>query len=278
MPEFKPFSEVDLFAAVGHWHQLILHLPIALFLTLALIELRTLLSKNKGADLGRSTVVLLLAISGPLAATTGWFLHETGEYGNVEWHERLGIATGFAALFVAIAFWKQSKAYRPLLVIALGLVSFAGHLGANITHGENYVLQPWLVEKGRAVRPADANEAAPVEVLEDDTDPAPLTPEAARAAAVADFDAQVLPIMDAYCTRCHGERKQKEGLRLDSYAAVLLGSEWGSVVNLGNAADSVLVQSLHLPLDDDGHMPPADKEQPTAAEIATIEAWINAHP
>lgn len=317
MPDLKPFADVDLFFAAGVWHPLLLHMPVALLVALVAIELRAMLTKAEGADLGRSTVVLLLAIFGPLAAATGWALHETGEYRGIEWHERLGIATGIASLVVAIAYWKGAKAYRPLVFVSAILMSIAGHLGADITHGKNYVLEPWLADDAprqvreaadKGVAQADAasnprevttgdavgNGAVPNESTTPDTpstnvpstdlpsvdgpspiaDATPLTLEQ----AIASFDANVLPIFDEYCTRCHGDRKRKEGLRVDSYEGVMAGSEWGAVITPGNPAESRLVETLHLPLDDDAHMPPEDKRQLEPEHIAAIEAWVQSHP
>src|SRR6185503_19994159 len=39
---------------------------------------------------------------------------------------------------------------------------------------------------------------------------------------------------------------------------------------------SLLLQRLRLPVDDEDHMPPAAKPQPTAEEMDALEAWIGA--
>lgn len=90
-----------------------------------------------------------------------------------------------------------------------------------------------------------------------------------------DFARDVLPLFERACTNCHGERRQKEGLRLDSLAGVRAGSEWGAVIEPGMADASVLVQALRAPLDDDLHMPPPNKTQLTRAEIERIAAWVD---
>ncbi len=74
------------------------------------------------------------------------------------------------------------------------------------------------------------------------------------------------------CLMCHGEKKPKAGLRLDTRAGVLAGAGTGPVVIENDPKKSPLAQVLRP-----GHevqMPPkgALKEE----EIAAIEAWIRA--
>ena len=309
MPDLKSFADVNLFEAVGHWHPLILHLPIGLLIALVLIELRLMLQKDAPAqDVSRSTIVALLAITGPLAALTGWMLHEAESYGPaIEWHEYLGIATGIASLLLAGAYWKQKSAYRPLVFLAALLMSIAGHLGANITHGENFVLEPWLADKHAAPAESETSQAqaesdqtatktpsasdpqAPAnDTTADESDAAAGPTPVADAGGVTDsndvapdsmgiYNTTIQPILDQFCIRCHGEKRQKEGLRLYSYEGLLAGSDWGSVVTFGNAAESKLIESLRAPLEEDEHMPPSEKPQPTQEQIAAIAAWIDSH-
>jgi Planctomycete cytochrome C len=51
----------------------------------------------------------------------------------------------------------------------------------------------------------------------------------------------IRPIFEASCFRCHGEKEQKNHLRLDSLEAVLKGGEDGKVVVAGESAKSVMV-------------------------------------
>ncbi len=89
------------------------------------------------------------------------------------------------------------------------------------------------------------------------------------------FTGVVEPIMARTCVSCHGEKKQKKNLRLDSLAAIMKGGKDGAVVVPGKADDSDLVQRLHLDLEDDDHMPPKSKTQLTDKEILVLEWWIN---
>lgn len=69
------------------------------------------------------------------------------------------------------------------------------------------------------------------------------------------FDKDIKPLFEASCVNCHGERRQRAGLRLDSLQATLQGSDEGKVVEVGNSKGSLLVHSVSQ-LDDETAMPP----------------------
>lgn len=71
-----------------------------------------------------------------------------------------------------------------------------------------------------------------------------------------------------------GPQKQKGGLRLDTYAAVMQGGEDGAVVVAGDLKKSPLYKAITLPKEQEGHMPPPKKPQLTEDEIAKIKSWI----
>ena len=84
----------------------------------------------------------------------------------------------------------------------------------------------------------------------------------------------VAPVLMAKCASCHGEEKQKGKLRVDSLEAILKGGSEGESVIPGKVDDSSLIQRVFLPIDDDEHMPPEDKEQLTEQETAVLAFWI----
>ena len=69
------------------------------------------------------------------------------------------------------------------------------------------------------------------------------------------FDKDIKPLFEASCFGCHGERRQRAGLRLDTLQATLQGSDEGKVVEVGNSKSSLLVHSISQ-LDDETAMPP----------------------
>ncbi len=90
------------------------------------------------------------------------------------------------------------------------------------------------------------------------------------------FSDAVLPILKKTCVSCHGPEKVKAGLRLDTFEGIKKGGDNGAVIKPGKSKSSPLIQRLLLPLKHDDHMPPADKPQPTAEEIALLRRWVDA--
>ena len=58
------------------------------------------------------------------------------------------------------------------------------------------------------------------------------------------YDADIRPIFEANCFRCHGEQKHKGEIRLDSLAGVLKGGEDGKIVVPGKSAESAIVLAI----------------------------------
>ena len=98
-------------------------------------------------------------------------------------------------------------------------------------------------------------------------------PAAPIAAGVPDFARDIRPILAARCTDCHGESKQKGGLRLDSPAAISTGAKQGAVLVPGDPERSSLYTLVALPADHPDIMP-GRGEPLSAAQIALIRAWI----
>jgi hypothetical protein len=90
------------------------------------------------------------------------------------------------------------------------------------------------------------------------------------------FPDSVAPVFEHNCVKCHGATKQKAGLRLDSHAAILLGSDDGDVVKPGDARGSELFRRITLPPTDDDFMPSGDHPPLSPAEISLLEGWIAA--
>jgi len=100
-------------------------------------------------------------------------------------------------------------------------------------------------------------------------------PPAATKAEVT-FDVDIKPIFGAACIECHGEKKQKGELRLDTREATIKGGEEGPIFEIGRSEESVLVMNVARAGSEDDWMPPIDKGDPlTLEQIALIRAWID---
>ncbi len=89
------------------------------------------------------------------------------------------------------------------------------------------------------------------------------------------YEKDVKPILMENCTRCHGSKKHKSDLRLDTVDNILLGSEDGPVVKPGKGAQSTLIRSIAgIGVEADKVMPPKD-DMLTKDEIGILRAWID---
>jgi mono/diheme cytochrome c family protein len=93
------------------------------------------------------------------------------------------------------------------------------------------------------------------------------------------YEADIKPIFEKSCIKCHGPERQKGKLRLDSLAAALKGGEDGKVIEAGDSAKSVLVHNVAHVGDEDDYMPPPDNKDKipplTKEQIGLIRAWID---
>jgi mono/diheme cytochrome c family protein len=93
------------------------------------------------------------------------------------------------------------------------------------------------------------------------------------------YAADIKPIFEKSCIKCHGSEKQKGKLRLDSLAAAIKGGEDGKVIEVGDSAKSVLVHNIAHIGDEDEYMPPPDNKDKipplTKEQIGLIRAWID---
>ena len=73
------------------------------------------------------------------------------------------------------------------------------------------------------------------------------------------FEQNVRPLLAEKCYSCHGDKKQKGGLRLDSLEAILKGGESGPAVVPGKPDESLLVEAINYA---GPEMPPNGKLAP----------------
>ena len=239
---FESYIELPrLVAWVGRWHPLVLHFPIVLLLICVFLGLT-----NKKIPKLLLTLAVIFAL---LTAISGFFLgKETGVKGDLLfWHQWLG---GGLALLAAIWYWLDgirfdNQVYTKILQVAIiGLVFFTGHYGGMVTHGEDFL-------------------ALPVEKREEKIPENPLI-----------YKDVVERFLDNKCVSCHNPNKKKGELLMTSLKELLIGGEVGNTIVPGNPQESELIRRIHLPFEDEDHMPPDGKTPLDDIEIQIITQWI----
>jgi WD40 repeat protein len=115
---------------------------------------------------------------------------------------------------------------------------------------------------------------------------APAAPAAAPAIAVAalnrgtpvDFEMEILPIFKNNCLACHGQKKPKGGLILETPQTILKGGDSGPAILPGKGGQSYLVQVASHQVEDTVMPPKGNKVKAsdlTPEELGLIKLWID---
>ena len=243
---------------VGRIHPLIVHFPIVLLLLALIMEFFRFKDDYRSQQLFQKfSANLLLAgvLTAGLTVIMGIFLsQEEGYNGTALWrHKWSGVVLFYSAW--GIYAWREATWYKAPVAKAGAIITIAclimvGHLGATLTHGENFILQPVL---------ADAEEIVP---LED---------------AVV-FDHVIRPIFESKCISCHNAEKLKGRLKLTDSVSIIKGGKTGALFVSGRPDESLMLKRIHLPVGEKKHMPPSGKPQLTYEEMELLHHWIKSGP
>ncbi len=229
---------------LGRMHPLVLHFPIAFIVLLVILNiLKNQIDAISFQKINRF-LVLITAFTTILATIMGLFLSKEGDSTDLlNLHKWIGVAITF--LIYGLTFIKKDKIFKSVLYIGFISVIFAGHYGAGLTHGTNFITEP--LKKAEVVI---INENTPI------------------------FQGFVKPILDAKCIACHNSEKQKGDLDMSSFDKIMLGGKDGELWVSKNPEESALLKRAHLPKEHKKHMPPEGKKQLTKGEIKLLNAWI----
>ncbi len=258
---------------LGRLHPLIVHLPIGFIILGLLLQWYDRKRKEYGKVI--PLVYFWAGLSATLACITGYlqYLGEGYAFDSVKWHLWSGISTALFS-FLMYAKLKGLKvvdflAKTPIVALSIlffVLISFTGHQGGNITHGEDYLVEP-LPNSVKSALGFETFEEKVIALNDENWEETLL------------YEDVVKPILNNKCVSCHNPKKTKGELLLHEEAGILSGGENGEVVVTENASKSELFMRMNLPMEDDDHMPPEGKTQPSKEEIKLVGAWIDAgHP
>ncbi len=239
---------------IGRLHPLILHFPIVVLIMAMVLEFFRFKERFRTEKLYHDFTTYLWLVGALFAAVTaimGLFLSkEAGYEGNtLQWHKWFGAVVVFVSTGIywcRNAGWYTPKIARSGAVVTVLCLTVAGHFGADLTHGDNFILAPvWHPEK----------EKVPIDK------------------AVV-FNDVIEPLFASKCTSCHNPDKTKGGLMLIDEKSVLKGGKDGKLFIAGQPQLSLLLQRIHLPEGEEKHMPPSGKPQLTADEMKLLYLWI----
>jgi len=232
-----------ILSILGNFHILALHIPAAVLLIVPMFEF---FERHEQAT---ATVRRLSVFSA--AGTWGAVLcgilhaHFNGFAGEaIELHLWGGIG---ASAFAGLASLLLSQSFKVRLasqVVAIGVMSFAAHVGGEIVHEEGFPFKPNKVASPR-----------PDKVVID------VAPGAKR----DDYAQVIAPILEAHCVECHGAKKVKGKLRMDTLEALKKGGSEGAAFVAGDLQKSLMHVRVTLDPSDEEFMPtegnPLTKDQ-----------------
>jgi len=244
-------------AWMGKFHPLLLHFPIVLSILIALYLIFTPAGKiTKNIE---QPILLINALMAVLVAITGLFLSKENSYADdlLAQHQWGGVAIALCSWALVIINhqykpFQENKNQRITIgLFLLILVIIFTHKGAQLTHGVDAISMPETTNTT-----ADTTK---IKVLD---------------STASVYEKAVEPILLDKCVGCHGPKKVKGNLLLDSKEHILKGGKHGSVLDLSGT--SSIIERIHLPLNEEKHMPPDGKPQLTPAELKILNDWISA--
>ncbi len=244
---------------VGRMHPLLLHFPIVLLVIAIVWESFSYKNKDKTNNEYPITnnqigdwLLLSAAFTAAAAALMGLFLSQEEGYNAdaIAWHKWTGVAVSLVS-FSWYVFRNTLRSTKHLSLaasaVSLVAITMAGHQGANITHGEGFLTAPFNAKKGENIVK-----------IED---------------AVV-FTDLVKPILEKKCMGCHNSKKAKGELVMETPELLGKGGKNGKLWDTTSADLGLMMQRIHLPLDDKKHMSPIGKPQLTDEEKTILFHWI----
>src|SRR5688572_8536372 len=143
-----------LWKFLGRLHPMIVHFPISLIIVALLLEIFQRTKGNRSMSEAIRALIFVGAVSAVLAVIFGLFLSNTEDYGGdlLPVHQWAGIATMILSVVTAIAATRNLyKVQFTLLIVTVILVGVAGHYGAMLTHGDDYLTAAFPSEEQKYI-------------------------------------------------------------------------------------------------------------------------------
>ena len=240
---------------ISHLHPLLVHLPIGFILMALIVEWFPFWRNRYKLNHAGTFFWFLSAGASILAVATGLALVNSGHYEglNVFLHMWTGIGIGIVSTLIWLVRWKHFQ-WFPLqdTLLTTGLfilLMVAGHLGGEITHGEEFIKLPF--------KSSSAEQVAQFE--EGDT--------------ILVYNDLILPVLEQKCMRCHETGDERGRLNLETREGLLSDIFGDPAVYPGNLEKSSIFKRVSLPTDHPKFMPPSGPLM-TYFETRILEWWI----
>ncbi len=235
----------EWFLPMGRMHPMILHFPITLVILIGVV----VIFEKKLPDFthGIRLLVLITALVALLTSVMGLILSREDPISSelMNLHKWSAIILTFL-LIILTGLNQRSTLFRAVVYLCIPVVTAAGHFGAGLTHGKNFLVEPWFEKP-------DISEQSPI------------------------FEAFISPILRKKCTSCHNPDKMKGRLDLTTFDKLADGGKSGSVL-IGDTPDSsLLLYRIQLPFTHEDHMPPDGRVQLNENEVQLLKAWIHSN-
>lgn len=262
-------ERADWLQFIGRFHSVIVHLPICLVVLAPVLEFMGRCKRWHSLLPAGGFVLGWAALSTVGAMVSGGILAYSGGYAGelVREHMWGGVYLSLVCgLALALRSWVTRKPtplgqwlYGSALVFGVVVMTWTGHQGGSLTHGDGYLTQrmPARMKSVFGIKEA-RSKASPGQPAD------------------AFYLTHIQPIFDDNCVVCHGSRKRKGGLQMESYADLMKGGEDGPVVTASNPEKSDLYRRITLPGDHKEFMPSDGKKPLTKAQVLLIKQWIDA--
>jgi uncharacterized membrane protein len=248
---------------LGRFHPIILHLPIGTLMVLFFMEIINYVRPQLNLDNACNILLWFSVFSIIPTIVLGFLLGSSGSYDDdlLNTHKWLGWFTALTCIWLIVLRQKKSSKntnevssfYKTFLFSSVILLSLAGHYGGYLTHGEDYLTKYMPVGMKRVLNLDDGDkEYLVINKTIDSTSKEALY-----------YKNHIQPIIKNYCYECHGEKKQKGEMRLDTLNWNMINGtdaeRWHSALNVINL----------------GEMPPKKKPQLKDIERRALVDWLS---
>src|SRR5690625_1769935 len=272
---FDGLTDLWIWQLLARMHPLVVHFPIGALVIAFFLELLTLGGKRPELRSGIRWLVYIGAGTSLAAMLFGLMLAYDGNYSEetLFYHQWGGIIT---LILAAIASWlvyrvetsgrkKDLYLYRGTLAATVMVLTVAGHFGASLTHGNDYITSvlPWNYD---TIAEGEFNELL-TEVNQH------MEMGSLSETHKSELNVGVRRIFAHSCYRCHDSNEAEGGLVLNSKEGVMKGGDDGSIITPGQPGDSELMRRITLPEGHDDVMPQKGSSL-SEGQVELIRTWI----